>query len=221
MSKPKAAKAKKPKAAVEEKKPKVAVEAKPKVAVGAMDLKSEVEAMFKMPDKELMDKLPSFAPKVKGKAPELLAAMPDLPQKLAQRLTKSDVKKWSTEAPKASDAFTEFLWAVTGAMVERDPELKKAVTGAGDIKVNYEATDSPMKGHYHISGGKITGGPGLMTPTDLKLSSDTDTLIKLTTGALDATQAFMAGKYKMDGNLATAMKMAPVMAKIAAIYKGK
>jgi putative sterol carrier protein len=210
MSKPKAAKAK-PKAA----------EAKPKAAAGAVDLKSEVEAVFKMPDKDLMDKLPSLAPRVRGHAGELLAAMPDLPQRLAQRLEKSDVKKWSTQAPKASDAFTEFLWEITGAMVEKDPELKKAVTSAGEIKVNYEATDSPMKGHYHISGGKITGGPGLMTPTDLKLSSDTDTLIKLTTGALDATQAFMAGKYKMDGNLATAMKMAPVMAKIAAVYKGK
>ena len=60
-----------------------------------------------------------------------------------------------------------------------------------------------------------------MPSPDLKLSSDTDTRIKLTIGALDATQAFMAGKYKMDGNLATAMKMAPVMARIAAVYKGK
>jgi putative sterol carrier protein len=211
MSKPKAAKAKKPKG----------VEEKPKGAVGAVDLKSEIEAMFKMSDKDLMEKLPSFAPKVKGKAIELLAAIPDLPQKLAERLSKSDVKKWATEAPKASDAFTVMLWEVTGAMVERDAELKKAVEGAGEIKVSYEATDSPMKGHYHIGGGKITGGPGIVTSPDLKLSSDTDTLIKLTTGALDATQAFMAGKYKIDGNLATAMKMAPVMAKIASIYKGK
>ena len=200
---------------------KTAVEEKSGVAAEGLDFKKMAEEMFNMPDNELMEIMPSVIPGVKDSVPELLAAIPDLPQKLAQRLSKSDVKKWATEVPKASDAFTEFLWAVTSAVVERDKELKKAVENAGEIKVNYEATDSPMKGHYHISGGKITGGPGLITSSDLKLSSNTDTLIKLTTGALDATQAFMAGKYKIDGNLATAMKMAPVMAKIAAIYKGK
>ncbi|MEM3586962.1 MAG: SCP2 sterol-binding domain-containing protein [Candidatus Jordarchaeaceae archaeon] len=183
-------------------------------------MKSEIEKLLKMSDKELMKELPSFASKVKGKASELLDAIPDLPQKLAQRLSSSDVKRLASEAPEASNAFTVMLWELTGAMVEKNPELKKTVEGAGDIKVNYEATDSPMKGHYHISGGKITGGPGLLPSPDLKITSDTDTLIKLTTGALDATQAFMAGKYKLDGNLAIAMRMAPVMSKIAAIYKG-
>lgn len=116
MSNPKAAKASKPKAAPE---------ATPKAAAaGAKDLKSEAEAMFKMSDKELMDVLPSFVPKTKGKGPELLKAIPDLPQRLAQRLAKSDVKAWANNAPKASDAFTTYLWEITGAMVEKDPDLK-------------------------------------------------------------------------------------------------
>ncbi len=194
---------------------------KPKTAGEVEELKSEIEAMFKMSDKELMEKLPSFAPKVKGKALELLTAMPDLPQRLVKRLEESDVKKTAVEVPKASDAFTEMLWAVISALVEKKPDLKEVVKTAGDIKINYEAIDSPMKGHYELKEGKITGGPGLSETQDLKVTGPSDVLVKLTTGTIDSTSGFMQGLYKLEGNLTTGMRLATVTKKIAEALKGQ
>ncbi len=210
----------KPKAAKEVNKPKVAVEEKPEAAAEGMDLKRMTEEMLNMPDKELMVILPSLVPGIKGSVPDLLAVMPDLPQKLVQRLMKSDVKKWATEAPEASDAFTEFLWECIGALVEKDTELKKAVANAGEIKVNYEADDSPMKGHYEISGRRITGGPGKLKAVNLAITSHTEVLIKLVTGGMDPMKGLMMRKFKLEGPLAIGMKLAGVMKAIAHAFKG-
>jgi putative sterol carrier protein len=206
---------------VAKKEKKATVEEKPEASAEGLELRKMAEEMLNMPDKELMELMPAVIPGVKDSVMVLLAAMPDLPQKLAERLSKSDVKKWATEAPAASDAFTDLLWAVTSAMVERNKEFKKAVEGAGEIKVNYEATDSPMKGHYHISGGKIIGGPGNLNSVDLTVKSNTDVLVKLVTGGLDPIKGLMTRKFKLDGPLALGMKLAVVMKEMANVFKGQ
>jgi putative sterol carrier protein len=205
----------------EVKKPKAPVEEKPDAAAGGMNLSKMTEEMLNMPDKELMEALPTLVPGLKGSIPDLLNAVPDLPQKLGQRLLKSDVKKWATEAPKASDAFTEFLWDIISAMVEKDPELKKAATDAGEIKVNYEADDSPMQGQYKISGGKITGGPGKLDTADLAVSGHTDILLKLVIGGMDPMKGLMMRKFKLDGPLALGMKLTMVTKAMAQAFKGQ
>lgn len=185
------------------------------------ELKSDVEESFEWSDEEFKEKMPSLISKIRGRVGEILDLMPDLPQKLVKRLEESDVKKNAIEAPEASDAFTEFLWEVIGELVERTPDLKKVVEDAGDIKINYEASDSPMKGHYELIGGKITGGPGLLETSDLKVEGPSDVLIKLTTGAIDSTSGYMQGLYKLQGNLATGMRLATVTKKIAEVLRGQ
>ncbi|MGQ9722335.1 MAG: SCP2 sterol-binding domain-containing protein [Candidatus Jordarchaeum sp.] len=185
------------------------------------ELKSAVEQSMEWSDEEFKEKMPSLMAKIRGKVGELIDAMPDLPQKLTKRLEESDAKKNAIEAPEASEAFTELLWAVISALVEKKAELKKVVEAAGNIKINYEATDSPMKGHYELKDGKITGGPGLSETQDLKVTGPSDVLIKLTTGTIDSTSGFMQGLYKLEGNLATGMRLAPVTKKIAETLKGQ
>lgn len=102
---------------------------------------------------------------IRGQYAGLLELRPDLPRELIKALEESDVKKSSIESPQVSDAFTELLWGVIGALVERKPELKKIVTDAGNIKITYEATDSPMKGHYELSTERSQAERGRQSPT--------------------------------------------------------
>ncbi|MEX2753100.1 MAG: SCP2 sterol-binding domain-containing protein [Candidatus Freyarchaeota archaeon] len=185
------------------------------------ELKRAVEQSLEWSDEEFREKMPSLMAKIRGKVGKLIDVMPDLPQKLTKRLEETDAKKNAIEAPQASEAFTELLWAVISELVEKKPELKKVVEDAGNIKVNYEATDSLMKGHYELKSGKITGGPGLSETQDLKVIGPSDVLIKLTTGAIDSQRGFLQGLFKLEGNLGTATKLTPVTKKIAETLKGK
>ena len=45
------------------------------------------------------------------------------------------------------------------------------------------------------------------TPADVTLTADADTFRQILDGALDPTAAFMQGRLRVDGDMATAMKL--------------
>nr|MDO8079248.1 SCP2 sterol-binding domain-containing protein [Candidatus Freyarchaeota archaeon] len=184
------------------------------------DLKSIAEEMLEMSDEELMEKLPTLVPKMKGKVREIMDTMPDLPQRIVKRIEETDVKKMANEAPDAVNAFTEILWEGVAAVAERDAEFKKALKNVGNIKLNYEADDSPMSGHEEINNAKITGGPGKLNTVDITVIGNTDTLIKLVTGGLDPVKGLMTRKFKLEGPLALGMKLTGAIKAMANALKG-
>jgi putative sterol carrier protein len=183
------------------------------------DLKSVAEEMLEMSDNELMENLPTLTPKLKGKVKEIMNAMPDLPRRIVKKMDETNVKKMANEAPKAVDAFTEILWEGIAAVAEKNEEFKKALKNVGNIKLNYEADDSPMCGHEEINNAKITGGPGKLNSVDITVRGNTDVLVKLVTGGLDPVKGLMMRKFKLEGPLALGMKLTGAMKAMADALK--
>ncbi|KPV61792.1 MAG: SCP-2 sterol transfer family protein [Candidatus Bathyarchaeota archaeon BA2] len=183
-------------------------------------MKKDVDKALKMSENELKTALPPLVERVKAfGVGNLMEAMPDLALRLVNNLRSIDVRKFVTEAPEASAAFTDVLWEGVGILVEKDEEVKKKVVNAGEIKVNFEATDSPLKGHFKLSGGKISGGSALLDAPDLKVSSDAKTLIGLLIGDVDPVKGYIAGQFKLEGDLATGIKLVPVMTSLTKRFK--
>ena len=171
------------------------------------ELKSLAEQMLEMSDDELMKNLPDMAPKLKGHVKEIMDEDPDITAKIVKRMDKADVKTMAAKAPKAIDAFTEILWEGVGIVAERNADFKKALKNVGSVKLNYEADDSSLQGHYEIKDAKLAGGPGKLNSADITVQGHTATLIKLVTGGLDPMKGLMMRQYKLEGPLALGMKL--------------
>lgn len=183
------------------------------------NLKTLAEEMLAMSDEELMKNLPSMAPKMKGKVKDLMNLMPDLPRRIVKKMDETDVKKMANQALEAVNAFTEILWEGIAAVAEKNEEFKKALKNVGNIKLNYEADDSPMCGHEEINNAKIVGGPGKLNAVDITVKGHTDVLVKLVTGGLDPVKGLMMRKFKLEGPLALGMKLTGAMKAMAEALK--
>lgn len=183
------------------------------------DLKSIAEEMLNMPDNELMAKLPTLAPKLKGKVKDLMDTMPDLPRRIVKKMDETNVKKMANEAIESVNAFTEILWEGIAAVAEKNEEFKKALKNVGNIKLNYEADDSPMCGHEEITNAKIAGGPGKLNSVDITVKGHTDVLVKLVTGGLDPVKGLMMRNFKLEGPLTLGMKLTGAMKAMADALK--
>ena len=58
-----------------------------------------------------------------------------------------------------------------------------------------------------IADGKATSGAGEVEGANLTLIADSGDYVKIFTGGLDPTAAFMSGKLKIKGDMGLAMKM--------------
>ena len=81
---------------------------------------------------------------------------------------------------------------------------------AGNTKATVQfdlAGDQPGQYHVNIADGQVHSEKGPATSPDLTLSAAGDDLVKIFTGGLDPTAAFMSGKLKIKGNMALALKL--------------
>lgn len=185
------------------------------------DLKRAVDEALKLSPEELKGTLPALVDEIKGfGVGKLIEAVPDLIPRLMSKLEEIDTVKFISEAPQAAAKFMDLMWEGAGVLIEKNPEAKKKLESAGEVKVNFEATDSPLRGHLVISGGKLSGGGTSLETADLKLFGPTKTMVGLLTGSVDPVRGFMAGQYKMEGSLALGMKLAPVMTSLTKMFRG-
>ncbi len=59
----------------------------------------------------------------------------------------------------------------------------------------------------HINDGSIETGKGVHDDPKMTLKADADDWVKVSKGELNAMQAFMSGKIKIQGDMSLAMKM--------------
>ena len=67
-------------------------------------------------------------------------------------------------------------------------------------------------GFIHIDGGSVTNED---KPADCTIVVSKDDFEAMGEGKLDPTMAFMQGKIKVNGDMSVAMKLQPLMAKMA------
>ena len=84
------------------------------------------------------------------------------------------------------------------------PEKAGSTTAA----IQFDLTgDSAGKRFIKIADGKATSGAGEVENPNLTLIADSGDFVKIFTGGLDPTAAFMSGKLKIKGDMGLAMRM--------------
>ena len=88
----------------------------------------------------------------------------------------------------------------------------KAAVGADSGLGKTLKFDLKGDGFIHIDGGSVTNED---LPADCTIVVSKDDFEAMGEGKLDPTMAFMQGKIKVNGDMSVAMKLQPLMAKIA------
>lgn len=186
-------------------------------------LKKKVEDMPGMPADELKDVLPRILDEIGSFGTgKMLEEIPDLLSKIIGKLVAVDAAKLLGEVPGVSDKFMDLLWEGVGTRAPKSEELRSALerTSRG-IHVNLEASDSPLRGHFTVSQGKLSGGSGLLhfKEEDYKYMGPTEILLKLLTGELALGSSNL--RLQTAGHSGWASLLAPILRGISTIIKGK
>jgi len=160
----------------------------------------------------------------------MLEEVPDLLAKVIRNLIEADAAKFVSEAPEASDKFMDLLWESVGKLAVKSKELMSELESerllsvlkrTKQINVNIEADDSPLRGHFTISQGKISGGSGLLhfKDQDFRFFGPTEVLMKLLLDELPL--GFSNPKLMTDGHPAFAPYVRTITQSISKLIKNK
>lgn len=142
---------------------------------------------------------------------QFLKAVPDLLPRMTEKMEALELASFVKAVPQASSKFLDVLWEGMGVMAEGDPELRKKLEEMEPLTVNFRATDSPMAGHFRVSGGRISGGGKVEMSADLLVEASTADLVGLLTGRVDPVWGALTGRYRVEGKVADAIRLAPLM----------
>jgi len=80
--------------------------------------------------------------------------------------------------------------------------------GSTNAAIQFDLTgDDAGKRFIKIADGQATSGKGEVETPNLTLIADSGDFVKIFTGGLDPTAAFMSGKLKIKGDMGLAMRM--------------
>ncbi len=81
--------------------------------------------------------------------------------------------------------------------------------GSTNAKIQFDLSgEHAGKWWVKIADGQASSGQGETEAPNLTLIADSQDYVRIATGKLDATAAFMSGKLKLKGDMGLAMKMA-------------
>jgi hypothetical protein len=90
------------------------------------------------------------------------------------------------------------------------PELKDELAGMEDTTINFKVP-GVVEGHLKIAGGKLEGGVGGIPDAQLTIEMTEEVAKGLATREVDVASAYMAGDIKLEGDMAQAMKLRPIL----------
>jgi putative sterol carrier protein len=186
------------------------------------DLRSVVEGALSLSEEELKSSLSFLMDTIKGVGvKEFLRVMPDLLSRMMEKMETLELASFVREVPEASSKFLEVLWEGLGLMAEGNPEIKRKLMEMEPLTVNFRAKDSPMAGHFRVSGGKLSGGGKTVVTPDLVVEASTSDLVGLLIGRVDPVWGALQGRYRVEGKVADAMRLAPLMKLLPRLLAGK
>ena len=185
-------------------------------------LKEKLEDMLRLPAEELKDVLPRTLEEIRGFGTEkMLEEVPDLLSRIIGKMVAVDAGKFLREVPEVSDKFMDLLWEAVGTRAAKSEELRATLEGTTrEIHVNLEASDSPLRGHFTVSRGELSGGSGLLhfKDEDYKYMGPTEILLQLLTGEL--ALGFSNLRLQTAGHSGWASLLAPIMRGVSKLIKG-
>lgn len=195
------------------------------------ELTKKIEEILQMPAEELKGALPLTLDEIGNYGIEkMLKEVPDLLSKIIGKLIEVDAAKFISEVPEASDKFMDLLWEGIGSLTIKSKELiseleserlMSVLKKTKQINVNIEASDSPLRGHFTISQGKLSGGSELLhfKDQDFRFHGPTEVLMKLLLDEL--ALGFSNPELLTDGHPGFAPYVSPVIQGISKLIKGK
>lgn len=185
-------------------------------------LKKEVEDMLRLPAEELKDVLPRTLDEIRGFGTgRMLEEVPDLLSKIIGKLVAVDSGDFLREVPEVSDKFMDLLWEGIGTLAPKSEELSSVLEGTTrEIHVNLEASDSPLRGHFTVSQGKLSGSSELLhfKEEDFKYMGPTEILLQLLTAELPMGSSNL--RLQTAGHSGWAILLAPILRGISRLIKG-
>jgi len=186
-------------------------------------MNEKVEKMLRMSAEELKDILPLTLDEIRRYGTvKTLEEVPDLLSKIIGKLVEVDAAKLLSDAPEISDKFMDLLWEGVGSLSVKFKELRLALDKTTrEINVNIEASDSPLRGHFIISQGKLSGGSGLLhfKEEDYKFMGPTEVLMGLLTWELALGLSNL--KLQTAGHSGFQALVSPIIQGISKLIKGK
>lgn len=186
-------------------------------------MNKKVGDMLRMSAEELKCALPGTLDEIRSYGTgKVLEEVPDLLSKVIGRLVAFDAAKLLRDVPEVSDKFMDLLWEGVAALAVKSEDLSPALDRTTrEIHVNLEASDSPLRGHFTVSQGKLSGGSGLLhfKEEDYKFMGATEVLLQLLTGEL--VLGFSNLRLQTAGHSGWASLLAPILRGISKLIKPK
>jgi hypothetical protein len=171
------------------------------------NIDEKINDILEMSTERLIYTLPSFFDQIrKNGIKKSMEESPGLLYRLLTKLEESDLPKIGADAPKIFDSFMDIFWegiaSKAGGLI---PYLERF----GNFTVNYETFDTPFKTHARVSGGKITGGAGMVKfrEQDVRWFGDTKEVLALLRGEFSMVKLYTE-KLFFEGLLGLVQKKA-------------
>jgi hypothetical protein len=184
-------------------------------------MRERMEEVLQATDEKLKDIVPEMLEELHAVDIEkALEEIPDLASKLLARLASIDAATLLREVPGCSEKLMDLLWEGVAAGARKSSEMHSVLQTTRDMKVNIEASDSPLRGHFRISKAEISGGSGLLhfKDEDFRFMGPTRVLLKLLTGELP--MGFSNLELQTAGHLGFLTLLGPVIGGVSQLIKG-
>jgi len=147
---------------------------------------------------------------------KIIEESPTFLVQIIRRLVELDVAKLTKTAPQSIDMFMDILWESISLVATKKGLLDSVINDTIRVSVNFDASDSPLRSHFVINQGTLSGGSGMLhfKDQDWRYLATTETLLKALAGDI------AWGKLKREGHPGLAPKMRPVLQAINSIIRG-
>ncbi len=122
-----------------------------------------------------------------------------------------DVEDLAEKNIDAINRFYEVLWTTLGLAVENFPDLKDEINTSA--RVNFKTTDYDIGTHLIIDADEktVSGDSTALDDPDVEFVGPAEVIVGMTTGQIDGTEAFMQGRFEMEGDMQKGMEFGNVM----------
>jgi hypothetical protein len=194
-------------------------------------INAKIKEMSRMSPEEVKDALPLTLDEIgKYGIGRALEEVPDLLWRIIEELVEIGAARSLSEVPEASGKFMDLLWEGVGGRVLKSQELRPVLESeslmsvlerTGELHVNIEASDSPLRGHFTMSQRKLSGGSGLLhvKDQDFRFFGPTEVLLEFLKGEL--TLGFSDPNLQTDGHPGLAPSVALIIQGLSKLIKGK
>ena len=188
----------------------------------AKDLRQEINNLLsEMPAEEVKTTILPILDKMSGYGVgKLMDEVPGLFFLMMDKMDEIGVWGFGSKAAEIVDKFMNLLWEGVSIAAERSEDSKALLKNIGELTVNLEATDIPLKTHFKVSQGKFSSGPGLVgfKEQDVRLMASTRKFFDLLRGNVEVVTSVLTEQLFLEGPLGFLQKkVVPAMALIGSV----